>query len=106
MGPEWITAVVGALLGVGGLSGIIAAVLTHRRETASAERDGLEKLVTALSARLAQVEADLDEHRAWRREQETRYSTLWAYCRQLIDYAYRHRRDDAPPLPDMPNGLA
>lgn len=95
--PEVLPWVVGIVttLAAGGLVG---AVLTHRRETSAT-------LTTTLSARLNEVEEDLKEQREWRRDQENRYSLLWAYARQLIDYAYRNRRDDAPELPDMPHGL-
>jgi len=86
------------LLGSAGVGGIVGAVLAYRRGTRA-------DLMAALSARLSEVEHELSEHRAWRSAQETRYSSLWAYCRQLIDYAYRHKRDDAPPIPDMPAEL-
>lgn len=92
---------VGTLLG----GGLIAALLTHRREVAAQNLSGLREHLSAVSKRLTEVEADLTEQREWRRKQEVRYSRLWAYTRALIDYAYRHRRDDAPPLPDMPEGL-
>lgn len=90
--------VIAGVLGTAGLGGVVGAVLTHKRGVSS-------DLVNALSARLAEVERELSEHRAWRSAQETRYSTLWAYCRVLIDYAYRHRRDGSPDIPDMPAEL-
>ena len=47
------------------------------------------------AARLKQVETRLDNIKLDNRR-------LWWYCRKLIDYAYRYRRLDAPPLPNMP----
>ena len=78
--------------------GLIGAILTYRRGTSA-------DLIAGLSARLTEVEDELKEHRDWRRAQEARYSVLWRYCRGLIDYAYRHRRDGSPDIPDMPDDL-
>lgn len=99
MDGQTVIAVVGGLVGGGGVVGIVTAVLTHRRESGAS-------LLTALSARLTEVEDELRTLREHARTQDARYSRLWAYTRSLIDYAYRHRRDDAPGLPDMPEGLS
>lgn len=86
----WVTLVVGLVsaLGLGTLGG---AWITNRRQTKS-------DLVDDLAGRLAHVESRLSD-------MEVKYSSLWAYCRRLIDYAFRWRRDDAPDVPDMPKEL-
>lgn len=71
--------------------GLVGAILVYRRGTRS-------DLVDDLAARLAVVEGRLATS-------DTRYSKLWSFTRLLIDYAYRHRKDDSPPLPDMPDDL-
>lgn len=43
----------------------------------------------------ARVLADLAGLRAENRR-------LWLWARSLVDYAYRHRRSDAPDLPPIP----
>lgn len=93
-----ILAITIATIGALGTGGLIGVVLTHKRESSSG-------LITALSARLNEVEADLNEQREWRRAHEHRYHRLWLHCRALIDYAYRHRKADSPPIPDMPEDL-
>lgn len=102
-------ALVALFIGSGGIGALIHAVLTNRRETkddeATDNRETSATLISALSARIAEVEAQLVEQSTWRRTQEAKYSALWAYCRELVDYAYRHRRADSPPLPDMPASL-
>lgn len=87
-----------AVISALGSGGLVGAVLNHRRGTSS-------DLLSALSARLTEVETELKEQREWRRAQETRYSVLWKYCRGLIDYAYRHRRDGSPEIPEIPDDL-
>lgn len=77
---------------------LLGVILTHKRESSYG-------LITALSARLNEVEEDLKEQREWRRAQETRYSILWGHARKLMDYAYKHRKEDSPPVPDLPNDL-
>ncbi|MGV3564218.1 MAG: hypothetical protein ACO1ON_13150 [Nocardioides sp.] len=102
MAPDVVTLIITAivsLIGGGTVGVVVTAVLQHRRGTRG-------DLMTAMSARLAEVEADLREQREWRRGQEERYSRLWSYCRSLIDYAYRHSRDGSPAIPDMPEGLS
>ena len=86
----WATAVVAVAASLAG-GGLVAALLTHKRETEA-------NLVRSLSARLTEVET-------WRATQETRYTALWSYTRKVVDYAYRYRREDAPPIPDMPDEL-
>lgn len=93
MWPTILT--VAGTLATGTLLGVI---LTHKRESSYG-------LISALSARLNEVEEDLKEQREWRRAQETRYSVLWAYARRLVDYAYRHRKENSPELPEMPDEL-
>lgn len=83
----WVTIVVASLAAIGGVGALVGAVLTHKRGTSQ-----------DVNARLALVEGRLAA-------METKYSRLWAYCRQLIDYAYRHRKEGSPPLPDMPDDL-
>lgn len=90
MSPASWTAVVAGVAALAG-GGLVGAILVYKRGTRS-------DLVDDLAARLAIVEARLAES-------DSRYSKLWSYTRRLIDYAYRHRRDDAPPLPDMPDDL-
>lgn len=96
-GAAWVPLILAVVAAIAG-GGLVGAILAHKRGTRS-------DFVTALSRRLTEVETELKEQREWRRAQEARYSTLWAYCRQLIDYAYRHRRDGSPALPDMPDDL-
>lgn len=79
--------------------GLVGVILGHRRGVSA-------DLMSALSARLTEVETELKEQRDWRRAQENRYSILWKYCRGLIDYAYRHRREGSPDIPDIPDDLA
>lgn len=92
-----LSAVLG-VLGVLATGGLIGAILTHRRESAAA-------LIAALSARVSEVEADLRDQHKWRRVQEARYTQLYAYARALLDYAYKHRREESPELPPMPPDL-
>jgi len=80
-----LVAAIGAL-GVA-IGGIVVAVINARSKNKG-----------DLYQRLATLEQ-------WRTVQENRYSHLWAYCRLLIDYAYKHRRDGSPDLPDMPDDL-
>lgn len=93
------------VIGTLGTGGLIGVVLTHKRESKKQKDTSSYGLITALSARLNEVEEDLKEQREWRRAQETRYSVLWAYARRLIDYAYRHRKEDSPDPPPMPDEL-
>lgn len=86
----WVALAVGVLTSAG-LGTIAGAWITARRQ-------GKSDLVDDLAARLAHVETRLSE-------MEGKYSALWAYCRRLIDYAFRWRRDDAPDVPDMPKEL-
>jgi len=83
----WVAIAVAVLAAIGGVGALVGAILTHKRGTAQ-----------DVGARLALVEGRLAA-------METKYSKLWAYCRQLIDYAYRHRREGSPDLPDMPDDL-
>lgn len=86
----WAT-VVGAFVAALFGGGLVGAILVYRRGTKS-------DLVDDLAARLALVESR-------QAELEAKYSRLWAFCRQLIDYAYRWRRPESPDLPDMPKEL-
>jgi hypothetical protein len=89
-----VIGVVGVLLG----GGLVGAILTYRRGTRADQQQAKSDLVDDLAARLAHVESRLSD-------MEVKYSSLWAYCRRLIDYAFRWRRDDAPDVPDMPKEL-
>lgn len=93
----WVAVGLG-VLGGGGLATIVVALINAKAKSRG-------DLLLTLSNRLSEVEEDLKEQREWRRGQENRYSSLWAYCRLLIDYAYTHRRPDSPGLPDMPDDL-
>lgn len=90
MTPAVWTAVIAGIAALAG-GGLVGAILVYRRGTKS-------DLVDDLAARLALVEGRLATS-------DTRYSKLWGFTRLLIDYAYRNRRDDSPPLPDMPDDL-
>lgn len=83
----WVAVLVAVLAAIGGIGALVGAILTHRR--------GLSQ---SSDARLARVEDRLAAL-------ESKHARLWVYLRQVIDLYYRWRRDDAPPLPDMPDDL-
>lgn len=87
----WVALGVALLAAIGGVGALVGAVLTHRRQTRS-------DLTDDLAARLALVEGRLSDL-------ETKHNALWVYCRRLLDFAHRWRRDDAPEVPEMPKEL-
>lgn len=90
MNPATWTAILAGIAALAG-GGLVGAILVYKRGTRS-------DLVDDLAGRLAVVEARLATS-------DTRYSKLWSFTRLLIDYAYRNRKEDADPLPDMPDDL-
>lgn len=86
----WVPLLLGVVAAIAG-GGLVGAILAHRRGTKS-------DLVDDLAARLAHVEGRMSEL-------EGKHNSLWVYCRRLMDYAHRYRRDDAPEVPEMPKEL-
>lgn len=85
-GTVWLPLVLGVVAAIAG-GGLVGAILAHKRGTAQNS-----------DARLARVEDRLAAL-------ESKHARLWVYLRQVIDLYYRWRKDDAPPLPDMPDDL-
>lgn len=96
--PAIVIAVATAIVGTAGIGGILGALLTHKR--------GMKfDMITALSARLTELEQRrIEEAEAAARSEREKHE-LWTYCRKLLDFIYIHKKPDSPDPPPLPEQI-